>query len=98
MSITVREYANMLCRKFHFEETRRTGHTFFVLRIEGLPPVRTMASHNRKQDIGRQLESKLARELRVSTAFFRDMFSCTKSCRDYCDWLRERHANGMDNA
>jgi bacterioferritin (cytochrome b1) len=98
MSITVRDYVNILKRKFNFVETRRTSHTFYELVLEGLPPVRTMASHNRKRDIGKPLERDLARELRVPTAFFRGMFSCARSYQDYSNWLRCLYAKGKPGA
>ena len=87
MAMTVRDYVKILMGKFQFVETRRTSHTFYELVIDGLPPVRTMASHNRKEDIGKSLERDLARELRVSVPLFRGMFACTNTCQDYRDWL-----------
>lgn len=89
MGFKSREIEGRLTNKFAFTQdtTHESGHKWFVLQLPGLPAVRTMLSHGAKE-IGPGLEAMMARQLRVSGRFFREMIACTKSKDDYYEALR----------
>ena len=62
-------------------------HRWFKLEIEGLPPIRTKLSHNRK-DIGDNLEGRIYKQLRVRKSFFHELMDCTKYREDYEKQIR----------
>lgn len=80
----------MLTSKCSFihDESRSKDHKWYILQLEGLPPIRTKLSHGKKE-IGRALESQMAKQLHVSTAFFRELVRCTKSYDQYQTELKE---------
>src|SRR5262249_8387132 len=75
----------LLVQKFAFEaeSTREKGHRWFVLRLPGLPPIRTKLSHSKKTEYGAQLEGAMARQLHVRLNYFRDMMGCKNSREAY---------------
>jgi len=81
------EIEQRLKTKFGFSPARNSRHHQLVLEEPGLPPVRTSISHDKMQEPGRKLESLIARELHVSTQFFRDMIGCTESREAYLEQL-----------
>lgn len=80
-----REIEEILVDKFGFEldDDAAAHHRFYVLKLENLPLIRTKFSHTRKTDIGRKLESIIARQLHVRSKFFREMLDCTQDKEDY---------------
>ena len=84
MPIKPRELESLLQSKFGFVEsdTHGSDHRNYKLTMPNVPFVYTKVSHSKKE-IGRALEAKIARQLRVRKAFFDEMFSCTKSCAEY---------------
>ena len=82
MPRTTTELDRLLRGKFGFEYDahREAGHTWYVLRIPGLSPIRTKLSHGRKEVT---VESKIARQLRVRKAFYDGMMDCRHSRDDY---------------
>jgi len=89
MPIKPRELENLLITKFGFRESKghSSDHRWLERSIEGIPTIRTMISHSRKE-IRQRLESKIARELHVRTDYFRDMVGCTHDAQDYCSQVR----------
>ena len=79
-----RRLENILLHKFEFSPAmgRSVDHRWFVLEIDGIPSISTKISHSRAQ-INQNLESKISRQLRVRTPFFKEMIDCTKSKEDY---------------
>lgn len=75
------DISHLLVAKFGFEETQ-SHHAFFVRTFPNQVRIRTKVSHGR-HEIGRALESKMARQLHVTTECFRGMFSCNVSCEEY---------------
>ena len=86
-----REIESILKNKFHFipTEGHSPDHRWYEIRLPDLPPILTKISHSKKRDIGRKLEGKIARQLRVRTAYFRGMVDCTHSCEDYYRQVRD---------
>ena len=84
-----REIENKLTGKFGFSEAEHRGsnHRWYELQLPGLPVVLTKVSHSLKE-IGRALEGKIARQLRVTTAYFREMMSCSQERDDYYENLQ----------
>lgn len=62
-------------------------HKWFVLQFDGLPPIRTKLSHNKKE-VKAGLEGKIVKQLRVKKIFFNGLMDCTKSREDYEKQLR----------
>jgi hypothetical protein len=85
-----REIEDALRNKFGFEhdETHSVDHRWYKLQLTGLPTIRTYFSHGKKE-IGKKLESKIARQIRVRNKFFREMIDCTKGREDYYQQVRE---------
>lgn len=81
MSLNPRDVASQLEHKFGF--SRREGnHHFFSYEVAPEKWVITKVSHNRKP-LSDGLVSKMARDLKVPTGFFRCMIQCTRSKADY---------------
>jgi hypothetical protein len=88
MSISNRDFEALIQTKFGFVDAQKASdHRWYVLKLEGLPPILTKASHGKTQITG-GLESAIAKQMRVRTAFFREMMSCTKSREDYYQQIR----------
>jgi hypothetical protein len=85
-----REIERLLQAKFGFSPAveHSSDHRWYELRLPGLPPILTMVSHNKKE-VGRRLESKIARQLRVHRPYFEGMMDCTHACEDYYRQVRE---------
>jgi len=84
-----REIEDILKSKFHFvpAKAHSKDHRYYQFNLDGLPPIITKVSHNKKE-IGKNLLSKIARQLRVKGPFFYEMFSCTKSNAEYVNQVR----------
>jgi hypothetical protein len=90
MPFKPRDIESLLQTKFGFvEDAGRSGdHRWYVLRIDDdLPDIVTKVSHSKK-DIGKKLEGKIARQLRVSKSFFAGMFSCQNDKDSYENRVR----------
>jgi len=88
MSITNRDFEGLIQTKFDFVSARKASdHRWYVLKLDGLPPILTKASHA-KAEITGKLESAIAKQLRVRTPFFREMMNCTKSREEYYQQIR----------
>jgi len=90
MAIKIRDAERRIQNKFGFEPAaeRSPDHRWYKLRLEGLPLISTYFSHS-KGDLSPKLEGKIARQLRVTTAFFRDMIRCNRAAQDYERQVRE---------
>jgi hypothetical protein len=96
MSVTNRVFESLIQTKFGFVDAQKaTDHRWYVLKLEGLPPILTKASHA-KAEITGKLESAIAKQLRVRTPFFREMMSCTKSRDEYYEQIRLDPFPGWD--
>ena len=75
--------------KFQFRRAphRSKDHEWFELQLEGLPLIATKISLG-MDEIGVDLESKIARQLRVKKQFMVEMLECTKSCEEYIKQVR----------
>jgi hypothetical protein len=84
-----RELEKTLQGKFDFSPApnRSSDHRWYELTLPGLPTIATKVSHSRKE-IGRNLEGKIARQLRVRKKFFQEMVACTQSQQDYYQQVR----------
>jgi hypothetical protein len=85
-----REVRDSLIDKFGFSVPtgRSSDHKWVELVIPGLPVIATRVSHGRGE-IGRKLEGKIARQVRVRNQFFRGMIDCTNSSEEYQRQVRE---------
>jgi len=90
MPLKRRQIENLLKTKFGFEEAdhRSDDHNWYVLQLEGLPAIFTKFSHS-ENEIGKNLEGKIARQLRVSKPFFSGMFKCDNDKDAYYDQVRD---------
>jgi hypothetical protein len=90
MAFKRREIESLLKSKFGFveDEKRSDDHKWYVLRIDDLPDIATKVSHSGK-DIGKVLEGKIARQLRVPRPFFIGMFKCDEDKEAYQKRVRE---------
>jgi hypothetical protein len=84
MPIRPSELEGILAGKFNFSPARNhsSDHRWYELKLTGLPTILTKISHSRSQ-IRSNLESKIARQLRVRTNYYRGMISCENDCEDY---------------
>ncbi len=90
MPIKIRDAERQIQNKFGFEPAaeRSPDHRWYKLRLEGLPTISTKFSHS-KGDLSPKLEAIIARQLRVTRAFFLDMIRCTRAAQDYERQVRE---------
>lgn len=66
------------------DDTHEVGHKWYKLKVEGVPrTIRTKISRSKKTEYGAALESAVAKQLHVRTAFFRDMMAGKKTREDY---------------
>lgn len=82
MPYKLRDIESSLTNKFGFSLNEKRKHRWLKLELPGRPAISTMMSHGRKE-IGSKVESQIARQLKVSKSFFREMIDCTKSREDY---------------
>jgi len=88
MPLRNRDFEGLLQTKFGFSRAdRATDHRWYTLKLPGLPPITTKASHS-KMVISDSLESQIAKQLRVRVPFFRGMMDCTKSRDEYYEQVR----------
>lgn len=90
MVLKTRELRSLLENKFGFRraEGHSSDHVWYELELSGLPTILTKVSHG-SREIGRKLEGKIARQLRVRKPFFRGMVNCTNDLDDYGRQVRE---------
>jgi len=81
------EVENMLITKLKMTR-EETDHTVFKFEVDGLPPIRTKVSHNKKE-IRDKLESRIYKQLRVRKPFFHELMDCTKYRDDYIKQVQE---------
>jgi len=87
MPIRPGDLQSILINKFGFIQSNR-DHKWFALDLPDLPTIATKVSHGRKE-IGRKLEGRIAKQLRVRKRFYSEMVGCTKSREDYYQQVRE---------
>jgi hypothetical protein len=89
MPIKTSDLEKMLLSKCGFESdtTKSVDHKWFILQIDGLPPITTKISHGAKE-ISKDLESKIAKQLHVKRAFLIELIKCTKSKEAYFEQLK----------
>ena len=75
------EIERMLARKLKMT-IHNADHKWFEMKLQGLPPIRTKLSNNKK-DVGPGLEGMICRQLHVKKTFFTGLMDCTKSKEDY---------------
>ena len=90
MPLKPRDVEKLLKNKLGFQpaKTRSDDHRYYVLQLDGLPPIHTKVSHT-KAEIGPNLESKIARQMRVRGAFFALLLNCQRGRRDYERQVRD---------
>jgi len=90
MPIRPRDLESVLQTKFSFAPapSHDPDHRWYELKLSGLPTILTKVSHTKKE-IGRALEAKIVRQLRVRKPFFQEMVGCTKGPQEYEAQLRE---------
>lgn len=89
MPLKTDDVERSLQSKFGFapDPDRERSHRWYVLRLEGLAPIRTKFSRG-SQTINDSLASAIARQLHVRRAFLVEMVSCRRSREDYYSQLR----------
>ena len=89
MPLKRKRVESVLQSKFGFEEApnRSDDHRWFVLRLEGVADIFAFFSHG-EREIGKVLEGKIARQLRVSRKFFLDMIECKNDSETYNQQVR----------
>ncbi len=76
--------------KFNFQPAKNHSddHIWLELKLEGIPTVFTKLSRN-GDELRDRLIGKIARQLRVSTSYLREMVAFTKSQAEYYDLVRK---------
>ena len=84
MGLKYSELQRLLQAKFSFVVARShsVDHHWYELKISDGPTIRTKVSHG-KGELGKVLEGRIAKQMRVRTPFFREMMSCTKDSDQY---------------
>ena len=77
-------------RKFNFQpaKSHSDDHIWLELKLDGIPAVLTKLSRN-GEELRDKLIGKIARQLRVSTSYLREMVACTKSQAEYYELVRK---------
>jgi hypothetical protein len=81
---------SLLQTKFGFTpaDSKSKDHCWYERTFQGLPTIRTKMSRH-KEDLGKGLEGKIARQLRVRKEFYNGMIDCTNSSAAYEKQVRE---------
>ena len=89
MPFKPKQIEDLLQSKFHFavKQHHDPNHTWLQLRIDGLPTITTKVEHH-KRDIRDVLAGQMARQLHVRTAFFNEMFACTRDAPAYVNQVK----------
>jgi len=84
------EIEGVLKTKYGFTKSKHhsSDHPWYELRLPGLPVIATYVSHNNKE-VGPDLLTKMARQLRVRKPFFDGMMGCTQSREAYYQQVRD---------
>ena len=83
MAFTKREIIKSLTKK-GFRKERSGKHVFYRFFKNGIKTdIRVMFSHGSNQDIGRELESRLTRQCKISRKSFQGLVSCEVFSSDY---------------
>ena len=84
MPIKTKDLEKKLVQKFGFSRsvTHSDDHRWYQLLGPDGKAIFTKVSHG-MTELSSQLESSIARQLRVPTPFFREMINCTKSSEEY---------------
>src|SRR5947209_6024243 len=84
MAYDNRAVEKCLLNKFKFIESpnRESGHRWVEITLPGLPVIATFFSHTR-EDVGRVLWGKIAKQLRVRSTYLEGMIDCRNSKEDY---------------
>lgn len=90
MPIKPRDFERQMRRKFNFQpaDSHSVDHIWLELQLEGIPTVLTKLSRN-GDELRDRLIGKIARQLRVSTSYLREMVACTKSQAEYYELVRK---------
>jgi hypothetical protein len=90
MPIKPKKLEKILVNKFRFSlaEGHSSDHRWYELELPGLPKILTRVSHSRKE-IGKKLESIIAKQLRVRNAYYNEMVSCTKGLKEYYHQVKD---------
>lgn len=87
MSHKPAEIERMLTNKLKMVSDDR-DHKWFILHIDGLPPIRTKLS-NHKDDVTDIIEGRICKQLRVRKIFFLELIKCTKSREAYIEQVQK---------
>lgn len=93
MSLPRDDTERQLTQKLQMTLRNRKGddHRRYELVINGRRVVRTMVSRGSgHRTLSNDIVSKMAKQLQVTTPFFREVIICTKSREDYLEKLREQ--------
>ena len=87
--MTSHEIARQLKGKFTFGDADNRGddHRWFELTLPDVPTVKVKVSHGNAEP-GPTLVSKMAKQARVPSSFFKKMIECTRSKEQYYAVLR----------
>lgn len=90
MPMDSRDVERKIANKFGFERAaeRSKDHRWYKLQLEGLPLISTKFSHS-KGSLSATIEGKIARQLRVTKAYFVGMIDCSNGSDDYRRQVRE---------
>ncbi len=86
MAYQLKAIQKMLVHKLGMEVKER-DHTWFVLKIEGMPAIKTKLSHH-DETAGKELEKRIYQQLHVRKPFFHELMDCTKSRDDFIEQVR----------
>lgn len=90
MSLPRREVERQLTQKL-LMEPRPGDHRYYYLFINGRKVARThVSTGTNSRTLGDNMVSTMARQLNVTTSFFREIVNCTKTRDQYLQQLRDQ--------
>lgn len=91
MALASRDVERMLTNKLDMALDDRGDHRVYRLHVDGAFVLKTKLSRGSAshRTLGDDLVSAMARQLRVTTPFFRELTQCTKSHDDYLQHLQD---------
>lgn len=86
MPLRSNKLESILKHKFNFSRAvnHSSDHKWYELKLSGIPTIFTKISHGRS-DISSEIESKIAKQLKVRKQFFRGMVNCDNNSEEYCN-------------